>query len=192
MRIIGGSARGRRLIAPGRHFGQAVRPTSDRAREALFNIIRNEVEGRPVLELFAGTGALGLEAVSRGAASVLFVEGDRAVADLVQRNIDLCGFGAQARVLVRDLAHGVAFLRELAPASGFGLLLLDPPYASGLAEKVLTEVAQLAIVGKDGLVVAETGRKETLPEQFGLLRRVDHRRYGEAVFWLYRVGEGRQ
>lgn len=190
MRIIGGSARGRRLTAPGRQFGQAVRPTSDRAREALFNIIKEEVAGRSVLELFAGTGALGLEALSRGAASVLFVEGNRAVADLIQRNIDLCGFNDQARLVVRDLTKGMAFLAELTPASGFGLILLDPPYASGLAEKVLAELAQLAIVGTDGLVVAEVGRKEVLPEQFGSLWCSDHRRYGEAAFWLYRARGG--
>lgn len=192
MRIIGGSAKGRRLLAPGRRFGRAVRPTSDRAREALFNIIRDEVAGRPVLELFAGTGALGLEALSRGAASVLFVESNQAVADLIQRNIDLCGFSERARVLVRDLAKGVVFLKELAPESGFGLVLLDPPYAGGLAEKVLTELAPLAIVGDEGVVVAEVGRKEVLPEQFGPLRCADHRRYGEAVFWFYRAGEGQQ
>lgn len=192
MRIIGGSAKGRRLIAPGRQFGQAVRPTSDRAREALFNIIRNEVAGRPVLELFAGTGALGLEALSRGAASAVFIEGNRVVAELIQRNIDLCGFADRARVLVRDLANGVAFLTELAPAAGFGLVLLDPPYASGLAEKVLTELVLLDIVEDDGVVVAEAGRKEVLPEQIGPLRCLDRRRYGEAVFWLYRAGEGQQ
>ncbi|HSR36262.1 MAG TPA: 16S rRNA (guanine(966)-N(2))-methyltransferase RsmD [Desulfurivibrionaceae bacterium] len=190
MRIIGGSARGRRLITPGRQFGQAVRPTSDRAREALFNILRDEVVDRPVLELFAGTGALGLEALSRGATSVLFVEGNRSVADLLQRNIDLCGFRDRARVLVRDLAKGLTFLRETAPENGFGLILLDPPYASGLAEKVLTELASLAILKSDGLVVAEIGRKETLPEQVGPLRCLDRRRYGEAVFWFYHVGEG--
>ncbi|MEW6593779.1 MAG: 16S rRNA (guanine(966)-N(2))-methyltransferase RsmD [Thermodesulfobacteriota bacterium] len=190
MRIIGGSAKGRRLLTPGRHFGQAVRPTSDRAREALFNIIQGEVAGRAVLELFAGTGALGLEALSRGAAGALFVEGNRAVAELIRRNIDLCGCGSQARVVVRDLAHGVAFLRDLAPVTGFGLVLLDPPYASGLAEKVLTEVAGLDIVKDDGLVVAEVGRRETLPGQVGPLRCLERRRYGEAVFWFYRVGEG--
>lgn len=192
MRIIAGSAKGRRLIAPGRQFGQAVRPTADRARESLFNIIRNEVAGRQVLELFAGTGALGLEALSRGATSALFIEGNRAVAELTQRNIDLCGFRDQARVVVRDLAKGLDFLTGLTPPSGFGLLILDPPYASGLAEKVLTEVAQLAIVGENGLVVAEVGRKETLPEHIGPLRCSDHRRCGEAVFWFYRAGEGQQ
>ena len=93
-------------------------------------------------------------------------------------------------MLVRDLAKGVVFLKELAPESGFGLVLLDPPYASGLAEKVLTEVAQLAIVGDDGVVVAEVGRREVLPQEIGPLRCVDHRRYGEAVFWFYRAGEG--
>lgn len=189
MRIVGGSARGRRLFAPGRQFGQSVRPTADRAREALFNIIRNQVVGRPVLELFAGTGALGLEALSRGAASAVFIEGNRAVAELTRRNIDLCGFRGQAQLLVHDLAKGVGFLAELAPSSGFGLIILDPPYASGLADKVLTEVALLAILSSDGLVVAEVGRKETLPEQVGTLRCYTHRRYGEAVFWFYRAGE---
>lgn len=189
MRIIGGSAKGRRLRAPGRQFGLAVRPTSDRAREALFNIIRAEVAAAAVLDLFAGTGALGLEALSRGAASVLFVESDRAVAELIHCNAELCGFADRTRLVARDLSRGISFLKALTPPGGFDLVFLDPPYGHGLAEKVLTELPTLDIVKQSGLLVAEAGSKETLPAMAGPFGCVDQRRYGETGFWLYRAGE---
>ena len=92
MRIISGSARGRKLLAPGQRFGDLIRPTSDRAREAIFSILGAKVVDARVLDLCAGTGALGLEALSRGALSAVFVDGQRSVIELIDRNIALCGF----------------------------------------------------------------------------------------------------
>ncbi len=195
MRIIGGSCRGRRLLAPGRRFAARVRPTSDRAREGLFNILaawEAGVEGARVLELFAGTGALGLEALSRGAASALFVEQDGAVAELLERNLELCGFAAPvARVWRRDCSGGLGFLAAAVPPSGFSLVLADPPYALGLAEPLLQRLAAAlavpqSLLAPDALVVVETGRGESLPTLVGSLGLArEPRRYGEALFHFY-------
>lgn len=185
MRIISGSCRGRRLLTPGSRFAARVRPTSDRAREALFQIIRERVTGARVLDLFAGTGALALEALSRGAASALLVEQDAGVLELARRNIELCGFVEVARPLRRDCGGRLDFLAHLAPAGGFSLVFLDPPYGRGLAAKALSGLAAAGVLAPDALVVAETGRQEELPEFCGPLSRFDHRLYGEAALHLF-------
>lgn len=195
MRIIGGSCRGRRLLAPGRRFADQVRPTSDRAREGLFNIIRERVAGATVLDLFAGTGALGLEALSRGAVSALFVEHEPQVYELLARNLELCGFtDPVAHAVRRDCSGSLTFLGNLAPPGGFNLVTADPPYGRGLAAGVLHELAALfsqrAVLAPGALVVLETGRGEKLPPGEGELRVVkEPRRYGEALFHFYQAEE---
>lgn len=207
MRIIGGSCKGRRLKAPGRRFALRVRPTSDRAREALFNMIGSETAGATVLDLFAGTGALGLEALSRGAAGALFVEADPEVVGLLRENLELCGFAGPGRVLGRDCGSNLAFLSGLAPVGGFSLVLADPPYGRGLAAATLTHLAHLAqlaqlaglaaaadgksvaggLLAADALIVLETGRDEELPPAVAPLTVCrESRRYGEARFHFYR------
>src|SRR5512136_2612918 len=119
MRVIAGTARGRKLLCPP---GRAVRPTPDRVREALFSILGEAVPGARVADLFAGTGALGLEALSRGAASALFVEKDRRTAELLRRNLQECGFSGRAEVVAGD---SVTLLARGLPG-GADLLFLDP------------------------------------------------------------------
>lgn len=193
MRIIGGSCRGRRLRSPGRRFDRnPVRPTSDRAREALFNLLQGAAAGAAVLDLFAGTGALGLEALSRGAATALFVEADPAVSHLLRENIELCGMGEQSRVLVRDCAGNLDFLAPAAPPGGFTLILADPPYGQGLAAASLEYLAALPVpvIAAKALLVLETPQDESLPEQVGAFHlQRDSRRYGEARFHFF-VKEG--
>ena len=185
MRIISGSARGRKLLAPGQRFSDSVRPTSDRAREAIFSILGARVVGARVVDLFAGTGALGLEALSRGAVSAVFVDGQRSVVDLIERNIALCGFSERATVLQRDLARGLAFLAPLKPVGGFDLAFLDPPYASTLAHRVLASLAEGNFLGAKGIAVLEDAAAAHYPQTVGPLTCFDQRRYGEAGFWLY-------
>ena len=127
MRIIGGTARGRRLQTPpkstvSRTGSQLIRPTADRAREALFNIIGKEVEDAVVLDLFAGTGALGLEALSRGAQSAAFVDKSSQSTDLIKKNIELCGFSDKSFVIKRDLAKSLSFLEKHAPNREFSII----------------------------------------------------------------------
>jgi len=189
LRIISGSARGRKLQAPGQRFGDLIRPTSDRAREAIFSILAAKVVGARVLDLFAGTGALGLEALSRGALSAVFVDGQRSVTELINRNIALCGFEERATVLHRDLAKGLAFLKAKQPADGFNLVFLDPPYGSTLALTGLESLAGGNFLAAKGIVVLEDAAEVQYPKTLGPLVCFDQRRYGEAGFWLYQLTE---
>ena len=191
MRIISGSARGRKLLAPGRRFGDSIRPTSDRAREAIFSILAAKVVGARVLDLFAGTGALGLEALSRGALLAVFVDGQRSVTELIGKNIELCGFVERAAVFHKDLARGLAFLTPKQPTERFDLVFLDPPYGNGLALQGLESLAAGDFLAAEGIVVLEDAATAQYPEIMGSLVCFDRRRYGEAGFWLYQHTEDR-
>ncbi|MBU4261275.1 MAG: 16S rRNA (guanine(966)-N(2))-methyltransferase RsmD [Proteobacteria bacterium] len=185
MRIIAGTARGRRLVSPGSGTFD-IRPTSDRAREALFNILAREVAGARVLDLFAGTGALGLEALSRGAESTVFVDKGRSAVSLISKNIQLCGFWEKSVVLQRDLTGSLSFLQPYATACGFPLVFIDPPYKTLLAEPIILELGKGDIVSAGGLVVAESHSGSQLPAAISLFSLVDQRVYGEAGFWFYK------
>ncbi len=189
MRIIAGTARGRRLATPARGGAvQTIRPTADRAREALFSIIAREVAGAAVADLFAGTGALGLEALSRGAASALFVDRQRQALDLIRENIDRCGFADRAAVVQRDLGRGIVLPAGTLPAAGFALVFLDPPYGKGLAQKILAELGGTAgVVAVGGLVVAEEMRGAVFAQHYGPLCLQEQRCYGDTGFWFFRV-----
>lgn len=175
MRISAGSLKGKALLAP---EGLATRPTSDQARQAVFNILEHAqwspgLHGAVVLDVFAGTGALGLEALSRGAARALFMETDRAALKALRDNIARCGMAAQADVLARD-----ATTPGLAPAVA-GLVFLDPPYHKGLIAKALEPLAGGGWIATGGLVVAEAARREPLSWPAGF-EAVDTRAYGAA------------
>jgi 16S rRNA (guanine966-N2)-methyltransferase len=175
MRIVGGRLRGRRLAAPA---SQAIRPTSDRLREALFNILAHAygdpVEGARVLDLFAGTGALGLEALSRGAAFALFVDDGAEARALNRQNVEALGLGGVSRIFRRDATR----LGPVHPLAPFSLAFLDPPYGKGLAEQALASARAGGWFRNDALVVveesAEAGFKR--PEGFEELER---RRYDD-------------
>src|SRR5690348_6180957 len=152
LRIVGGVHRGRRLVVPP---GDAVRPTSDRAREALFNILSHgnfaagglPFAGRPVLDAFAGTGALGLEALSRGASAAAFIESDRAALAVLRRNIATLGEEDRASIVTGDATRPPRVLFACAVA------FLDPPYHSGLAAPALAALAAAGWLGQDALAV---------------------------------------
>ncbi|MBU0910406.1 MAG: 16S rRNA (guanine(966)-N(2))-methyltransferase RsmD [Proteobacteria bacterium] len=191
MRIIAGTARGRRLSSPGSGTFD-IRPTSDRAREALFSILAQEVVGARVLDLFAGTGALGLEALSRGAESAVFVDKGHPAVSLISKNIQLCGFWEKSVVLQRDLTRSLSFLQPHATACGFSLVFIDPPYKTLLAEPIILELGKGEIVSPGGLLVAESHSKGRLPAEIPLFSLVDKRVYGEAGFWFYRKMDSRE
>ncbi len=191
MRIIGGTAKGRRLHTPpkgtvSRTGSQLIRPTADRAREALFNIIGKEVEDAVVLDLFAGTGALGLEALSRGAQSAAFVDKSSQSTDLIKKNIELCGFSDKSFVIKRDLTKSLSFLEKHVTDRVFSLIFIDPPYRKALYLKILEELSSENLLASSGLVVAEDDSANQLPESVGSLILFDRRKYGETGFWLYR------
>ena len=155
MRIISGSARGRKLKEP---QGLDTRPTTDKVKESLFNIIQFELEGRRVLDLFAGTGQLGLEALSRGAEHCTFVDRRREAAALVRENIGLCRFEDQAQVVQEEAQW---FLRSC--GERFDVIFLDPPYQTNLLEQCIETIARFDILREHGIIVCESGTEWTIP-----------------------------
>lgn len=181
MRIIGGQARGRRLLAPA---GRGTRPTADRVREAIFSIVaaRRELSGACVLELFAGSGALGLEALSRGAAHCTFVEADGRCCRLIAQNAAQLELTGQTTVLPLRVE---AALRQLgAGAQNFDLVLADPPYADD-PWPLLPALAASGRLAPAALVVVEHAARREVPEGGGGLRWLLTRRYGEAGVSLF-------
>lgn len=178
MRIIAGRNRGLALAAVGHgDKGAHLRPTSDRVRESLFNVLMggalgpDPVTGARVLDIFAGTGALGLEALSRGAAHVTFIDDGRAAQALIQRNIALCRAEAATTLIRRDAMR-------LGPnaGAGFDLIFLDPPYGKALGAKALHAAAAGGWIAPGALVVCEESAPQPAPDGFTLL---DQRRYGD-------------
>lgn len=175
MRIVGGTYRGRTLVAP---EGLSVRPTTDRVREALFNILEHgetPLEGARVLDLFSGSGALGLEALSRGALSVLFVEMDPDARGAIRENIETLGATGSTRIFKRDATR-------LGPVPGdrggsFDLVLLDPPYGKGLGPQALVSAQEGGWLAAGATIVFECGADET-PDVSGF-QLDDMRRYGD-------------
>jgi 16S rRNA (guanine(966)-N(2))-methyltransferase RsmD len=185
MRLTGGLDRGRRLIAP---RGQHTRPTAAKVREAIFNIL-GPADGGHVLDLYAGTGALGLEALSRGAASVVFVERDHAPLSALRRNIKELGVGDRASVIGADVCTA---LRRLASAGGpagaqgpFNWIFLDPPYVKE-TEGVLAELSGSGLLAPCAVVVLEHDRRNRPPESVGHLFLTDRRQYGDTELSFYR------
>lgn len=184
MRVIAGTAKGRKLRVPA---GLHVRPSGARLRESAFGILehRGAIDGARVLDLFAGTGALGIEALSRGATSLVAVEQDRAVAKLLQANVEHAGFADRTRVVVQPAERAVA---QLPDGESFDLVLVDPPYREGLAQPVLERLAERGLVTPDGLVLVEHARVESLawPETWELELE---RRFGDSTITLLRAAQ---
>ncbi len=188
MRIIAGQFRGRSIAAP---EGAHTRPTSDRVREALFNILEHGIAdfslgGVRVLDLFAGTGALGLEALSRGAAYCLFVEEDAGARGLIRRNVESLGLTGVTKIFRRDAT-------DLGPAPGrvgFGLAFLDPPYEQGLAERALASAARGGWLAPGAVIVIEESRRAAVTLPPGFLA-IDQRIWGDTQAVLARFGHAR-
>jgi 16S rRNA (guanine966-N2)-methyltransferase len=193
LRIIAGSARGRKLFSPvGNAKKHPIRPTSDRCRESVFSILGSELlAGSRVLDLFAGTGALGLEALSRGADEVVFVDNSIASITLIKKNIQTIGFSS-CLLFKRDITKGLFFLQrglETGPEKSarytFDLVFLDPPYQKNYCKQVLTELVDNGLVCIGGTIVCEEHRSCEFPEDIGSLRLYDNRIYGDTGFWFY-------
>ena len=181
MRVITGSARGRKLKTLS---GEDVRPTTDRVKEALFSIIQFEIEGRRVLDLFAGSGQLGIEALSRGAAGAVFVDAARACVQVVRENLEAAGLARSAQVFQMD---SLAFLAG--GCGPFDLVFLDPPYGTGLLQKALPLAARRMAPG--GVMICEAPLQEELPEQAGAYRLVRRYPYGKISLAVYREKEAK-
>lgn len=189
MRVIGGDARGRRLHTP---RGLSVRPTSDKVKESLFNILAGTLgplDGCRILDIFAGTGNLGIEALSRGAQQAVFIDSSRNSTSIVAKNLSLTGFMDRSRVILKDFHQALGALES--EGGVFQLVFLDPPYQKGLVEKCLDFLQQSSIIDEDSVVVAEFSSRENIADCHGRLRQIDNRVYGDtalAFFTLTRKG----
>ena len=183
MRVVGGSLRGRTLAAP---KSQSIRPTADRLREALFNILihayDDPIGGARVLDLFAGTGALGIEALSRGAAFTLFVDDGAEARALLRENVATLGLGGTSRIFRRDATK----LGPAHPVEPFALAFLDPPYGKGLVEEALASARAGGWFVPDALIVVEEAKKSAFaaPEGFA---EIERRAYDDTEFVMLRL-----
>lgn len=184
MRIIGGAAKKRRLKTP---HGTGVRPTAARVREALFNILAPVVPGSRFLDVFAGTGSVGIEALSRGAQEACFIESNPRVLAVLRANLAQAVPGTKTRVIAGD---AVRALRRLArEKNSFDIIFMDPPYARGYERKALECVSSGRLLAPGGVCVVET-RKGTVPvERVGSLALFRCERYGDTVLTFYRYEE---
>lgn len=187
MRVIGGRLKGRRL---GSFKGLSIRPTGDKVREAVFNIISRPGDGfsfKRVLDLFAGTGAMGIEAVSRGAEEAVFVDADPASITVIRKNLTLCGI-EDARVYrgnAREAVNRFAMKHE-----EYDLIFIDPPYASTLAADTLKAIDSSNILSDDGVCVVETSKRTPLEVELEKLLLADERHYGDTLVYIYKKGIG--
>lgn len=188
MRVVGGALRGRRIAGPADDGGAArLRPTSDRMREAIFNILAHgdypPLDGARVLDLFAGTGAMGIEALSRGARGAVFVDTGREARALLTRNIEAMDLGPRARIVTQDAATFVPV------GDPFDIVFCDAPYDRGLTRPVLDALAAGNALAGDAAIVVETGIDEALdpPPAF---EQASERRYGKGKIRILRVADG--
>jgi len=192
MRIIAGKAKGRTLVAP---KAKILRPTTDRVKESLFNIL--SVEGRRFLDLFAGSGSVGLEAVSRGASRVILVESQRACADAIRTNIERCGFlnmpleepagggGQDVEVIDCPVERALRLLGHR--GERFDVVFADPPYGRNLMDETLRLVRTQALMSQDGVLVVQHSAREEVPARREGYQIEDSRRYGETALSFLRL-----
>ena len=174
MRVITGTARGHRLKTPENYD---IRPTTDNVKESVFNIIQFDIEGRRVLDLFAGTGQLGIECLSRGAAEAVFIDENTAAVKIVKENLKTCGF--TAAVLQQD---ALSYLRH---CGKFDLIFVDPPYDSGLYESVLETINSVDILSDGGIILCESRREKVLPDMRAPYRKKKEYNYGRVKLTVY-------
>jgi 16S rRNA (guanine966-N2)-methyltransferase len=181
MRVIAGTHRGRRLQGP---QGSALRPTSDRVREALFSILGNRLPESRFLDLYAGTGAVGIEALSRGVTHVTSVESDAAALHLLRHNLSVCQIGHQMTVQAQTVQQ---FLSRPKLWNGpYDIVFADPPYANGQELESLFEEASVdALFAMDAWLVVEHGKKNLLPDRLGRSTFLRHYRYGDTTLSLF-------
>jgi 16S rRNA (guanine(966)-N(2))-methyltransferase RsmD len=179
LRIISGIAKGKRLTG---FSGLEIRPTSDRVREALFSILNSRygnLEGKRVLDLYAGTGAMAIEALSRGAALATLVDQGEQSAKIIPSNLKTSGLASRA-TLIRS---GV--LKALPALSPCDLIFLDPPYGKGLVPQTIEALSEFDLLGAEGMICAEAAQDDPVPETIGRFRRIEERRYGSTVLHLF-------
>lgn len=181
MRVITGIARGKRLKTPD---GLLTRPTSDRVKEGIFSAVQFEVQGAAFLDLFAGTGQMGIEAMSRGASRAVFVDGRQEACKLVKENLRLTGFEKNTQVVQSDY---LAFLEV--SKEKFDIIFLDPPYAEVFMENSLKKISEIDILTDCGIIICERPAEKKLDDEIPGLRRCKDYRYGKTLVTIFRRGD---
>ena len=182
MRIIGGDAKGRRLSLP---KGCRIRPTSDRIKEALFNLI-HPILGKSFLDLYAGSGNVGLEALSRGATKAVFIERNPALINVIGENLHECGFSGRYEILALDVRQGIRLLENKQEV--FDILFADPPYEKGLIEDTIRLIGKSSLVSQDGLTVMQHSIREEIID-LGPFELFDQRRYSDTILSFLKFNE---
>lgn len=178
MRIITGEYRGRKLETPS---GYDIRPTSDKVRESIFNLLMADTYGSVFCDLFAGTGSLGIEALSRGAKLCYFCDRSKESIGIIKRNIEHCGAEEKSIILQGDFTRNLNRIHEK-----IDVFLIDPPYRDGLYEKCLEIIENLDLLAVNGIIIAEHGSHDDVPEQVGRIVKVRQRKYGKTTVSIYR------
>lgn len=180
MRVITGTARGRKLKTL---EGMDTRPTTDRIKESIFNIVQFDIPGRRVLDLFGGSGQMAIEAVSRGARSAVVVDNAQAATKIIAENVKNCGFEANISVVASDFSN---YLRS---AEGmFDVIFLDPPYKGNLISRALCQICEIDILSDGGIILCETARETELPELPAPYAKGREYQYGKTKITVYRKG----
>lgn len=185
MRITGGNSRGRALVSV---KGLNIRPTSSKVREAIFNLLGNDITGKSVLDLFAGTGCLGIEALSRGALRVFFIDNSHQSISIIKKNLIKCGFEASGFVLKQNIIKGIEPDRRLMKKS-INLVFIDPPYGRDIIPPVLKDLLKRDILSPNAIVVGESLKSDDLPGKIDQLYQFDTRIYGETKITIYHYKE---
>ena len=181
MRVTGGRVRGHHLASL---RGFQIRPSSDLIRQAVFNLIGLEIKGLRVLDLFAGTGSLGIEALSRGALEAVFIDNSNQAINLIKKNLKRCGFEALGLIIKKDLGRGLprysAFIKKR-----FELVFMDPPYGKAFIPPLLKELSEGKVLSDSSIVVTESSKFDCLPSDSGALQLFKERTHGETRLNLY-------
>jgi 16S rRNA (guanine966-N2)-methyltransferase len=184
MRIIGGSAKGRRIKSP---LGSALRPTSDQVREAIFDIIGPSIEDARFLDIFSGTGSVGIEALSRGARNVTFVDNKASSVELIKMNLEKCGFDKNFEILLCDAVQAITTLSNR--QRRFEYIFIDPPYNSDLAVKCLEMLSAKGLLVPSTSVLVEHSDKKDIPEKISGFVSQREYKYGDTMVRLYQYSE---
>lgn len=177
LRIIAGNVKGRRLFSP---KNNDIRPTTDRVKESVFNMIASYINNAVVVDLFAGSGNLGLESLSRGAKKVYFVDHSKESLDLAKQNIALCQFSHKSSIIHANYEKALQMIKEKAD-----IIFLDPPYNSGILHDCISKIIELNILKPDGIIVAEHSVSEKLPEVESDLEIIKEKKYGTIMVTIY-------
>ena len=181
MRITGGELNGRVLKS---EKGWNIRPTSSKVRQAVFNIIGNDISGYQIIDFFAGTGIMGIEALSRGGAWALFIDNSMKSLSLIKKNLELCGFSNKGHVIKKDIREGIPQHDKLTHGS-INLAFIDPPYGKDIIPGVLESIVKSRIMAEGSYIVAESMKHDNLPDKVDDFNLVKTRLYGETKIDIY-------